>query len=128
MKTHDDRYTESQNLQSTRNYRKQYCRYLRDLEITLLSVISLCAGMQRNPEGRGFCSARDFVHVERVLVIDRNNSLTHVNGRANRIGKIIAEPGMSNQRPAAEINGIDVGFELLELRGRNDRRLVTETR
>ena len=83
--------------------------------------------MQRNTEWCGFCPTRDLFHVERALVVDRNYSLTHVDGLANCISKLIAEAAMRNERPAAEIDSIDIGTESVEPSGRNDRWLIAES-
>jgi hypothetical protein len=71
--------------------------------------------MQGNAERRGFRPAAKLVHIEWTLVIDGNNVLPQVDRLANCISEVAAEPAMRNQRPAAEIDRVNLRFELSEL-------------
>src|SRR5437879_743849 len=84
--------------------------------------------MQGNPQRRGFRSPAKLFYIERNLVIDRNNALPQVDRLANCVSEIAAEPPVRDKRPAAEIDCVDVRFELSELCRWNDGRLVTKGR
>ena len=79
--------------------------------------------MQGNAERRGFRPAAKLFHIEWTLVIDGNNVLPQVDRLANCVSEIVAEPAVRDERPAAEIDRVDVRFELSELCRWNDGRL-----
>ena len=85
------------------------------LQIALLFIIFLCSRVQGNAQRRGFRSTAKLFHIERTLVIDGNNVLPQVDRLANSVSEIAAEPSMRDERPAAEIDRVNVRFELSEL-------------
>src|SRR5882724_7225891 len=98
------------------------------LQIALLFIVFFCPRVQGNPQRRGFRSPAKLFHIEWTLVIDGNNVLPQVDGLANCVCEIVAEPAVRDKRPAAEIDRVDVHFELSELCRWNDGGLITKGR
>src|SRR5690348_8252395 len=80
--------------------------------------------MQRNPKRRRLGGSAERFHIEWTIVIDRNNSLPRIDRFADGVGDLVRHPAMRDQRPAAEIDRLDIRAEPRIFSGRNQCALV----
>src|SRR5260370_13690995 len=84
--------------------------------------------MQWNAERRDFRPAAKLLHIQWTLVIDGNNVLPQIDRLANCVNEVAAEPAMLDKRPAAQIDCVNVRFQLSELCTYNVGSLITDDR
>jgi hypothetical protein len=81
-------------------------------QITFLPVILRRSRVQRNLEWTFFCIAAEHSHVQRLVIIDGNHTLSVIHRLNRSVGQSVWQPAVRHQRPAAKINAQYVIFEL----------------
>jgi len=68
--------------------------------------------MQGDTERTSLGPTADLFHAQKTVIVHRYDLLPCVDGLTDGIGHLVTEPSMGDQRPAAEVDRIDVRYEL----------------
>ena len=80
------------------------------LQISHFLVIAHRSGMERHAQRAFFRAMAEIFHVERPVVVHRNDLFSFVDGFDGRIGDAVGQPFVRHQRPAAIVDGQGIFF------------------